>query len=57
MVCRDCHDAVHRFIPHKDLGREWNTIEALRGHPELEPFVRWVSRQQGRSRSARPSRR
>ena len=57
MVCRDCHDAIHRFIPHKELGRSYNTVDALRGHPELSRFVTWVSRQQGRCRVARPTNR
>lgn len=55
MVCRDCHDAIHRFIPNKELGRSFNTLEALKTHPDLMRFVKWVSRQHGRSRLARPS--
>lgn len=57
MLCRDCHNAVHRFITHKALGREFNTVELLRSHPDVARFVAWVSRQRGRSRIAQPSRR
>ena len=55
LLCTDCHAAVHRFISHKDLARDWNTLEKLRAHPDVEKFVGWVSRQQGRSRTAPPS--
>ena len=57
MACRDCHDAIHRFIPNKELGRSFNTLEALKTHPDLMRFVQWVSRQHGRIRLARPSNR
>jgi len=57
MLCRDCHDAVHRFIPHKELGRDFNTLDKLRAHPDVGRFVAWISRQRGRRRIARPSRR
>lgn len=55
MLCRDCHDAVHRFIPHKVLGREYNTVARLMEHPDVARFVRWVSRQQGRRSRLAPS--
>lgn len=43
-LCADCHGAVHRFVPNeKTLGREFNTLDALRAHPEIGTFVRWVS--------------
>ena len=46
-VCRDCHDAIHKFIDHKDLAREWNSIAKLKQHPQLKPFVAWVQKQTG----------
>lgn len=44
-VCRPCHNAIHRFIDHKTLGREYNTLDALRTHPELSRFVAWLRKQ------------
>ena len=55
-LCRDCHDAVHRFISHRELAESFHSLEALRGHPEVAKFVAWVARQSGRRRTARPSR-
>jgi len=44
-VCRDCHNAIHRFVPReKDLGREYNTVETLLAHEEIGKFVAWVGK-------------
>lgn len=44
-VCRECHDAVHRAVPsEKELGRDWNTLDRLRSHPEIAKFVAWVAK-------------
>ena len=55
MLCTDCHSAVHKFATEKELGRDLNTVEKLRSHPEIGRFVRWVSRQHGRHRTAAPA--
>lgn len=55
-LCRDCHDAVHRFISHRELAESYRSLAALRQHPELAKFVAWIARQRGRRRTARPSR-
>jgi hypothetical protein len=45
-VCRDCHRAIHRLIPdEKELGRHFNTLEALRAHEEVSKFVVWIRKQ------------
>jgi len=44
-LCRDCHDAVHRFISNEELAQRWNTIHLLLEHPEVRKFVNWVSKQ------------
>ena len=55
MLCTDCHSAIHKFVSEKELGRDWNTVEKLRTHPDIGRFVRWVSRQQGRKKVAAPA--
>ena len=53
-LCRPCHSALHEFIDEKTLGREYNTVEALLGHPEMARFVAWVRTQPpGRVRTRR----
>ena len=45
-VCRDCHRAIHDLIPdEKALGRDFNTVEKLRGHPQMSKFLAWVKNQ------------
>jgi hypothetical protein len=44
--CLDCHRAVHDAVPsEKELGRDWNTVERLRTHPQIARFVTWVAKQ------------
>jgi hypothetical protein len=44
-VCRSCHSAIHRFIPHVDLARTYHTLDALFQHEELGKYVRWSQTQ------------
>ncbi len=44
-VCRDCHSMIHRKIDHINLALYYNTAEKLLGHPDIEKFVDWVSKQ------------
>lgn len=56
-LCRDCHSAVHRFVPsEKELGRDFNTYEKLMAHSEICGFVEWISQrpQVGKVRTRTP---
>ncbi len=45
-LCRDCHRAVHDFLPdEKVIARDYYTIELLRAHPEIAKFLEWVRKQ------------
>lgn len=39
---RICHRQVHALLTEAELARAFHTIEALRAHPELARFIRWV---------------
>jgi hypothetical protein len=39
-----CHREVHASLTEAELARDYNTIEALRRHPRLAKFIRWVSK-------------
>jgi len=43
-VCQPCHSKIHSVFSEKDLEREYNTLESLKNHPEIQKFVRWVSK-------------
>jgi hypothetical protein len=43
MLCRACHKFVHTVLSEGQLASDYNTVEDLRAHPEIDKFVRWVS--------------
>ena len=49
-LCSDCHRMVHRKIDHRSLAETYNTLEALKEHPELATFVAWVRKQRKRTK-------
>lgn len=53
-LCKDCHDAVHRFIPEKVLGKDYNTLEKLMTHDKVASFVTWVAKRPGHHRTDQP---
>jgi len=38
-----CHDEIHASLTEAELARDYATPEALRVHPRLARFVRWVA--------------
>jgi hypothetical protein len=43
-LCSPCHRHIHTVLDNKQLEREYNTVEALRAHPDVEKFVRWIGK-------------
>ena len=43
MLCRECHDAIHKFIEEKDMGRNYNTKALLMEHEKVNNFVKWIA--------------
>ncbi len=41
-MCNPCHKQTHKFFTEKVLGWHYNTIEALKAHPEVQKWVEWV---------------
>lgn len=41
-LCRPCHSQVHAVLTEKDLERNYRTVDALLGHPEIRKFVDWI---------------
>jgi hypothetical protein len=56
-LCAPCHRHVHATIPNKELEREYNTLEALKAHPEIDKFVEWIKRKPHGTAAARTRRR
>lgn len=39
-----CHKEIHATLSEAELARLYNSVEALKRHPRLEKFFRWVSK-------------
>ncbi|OLP87958.1 Ras-related protein Rab-18 [Symbiodinium microadriaticum] len=39
ILCRTCHSKVHRTFTHSELGRNYNTVEALEEAPDLQEYL------------------
>lgn len=38
-----CHSEIHATLTEAELARSYATLEALRAHPRLARFVRWLA--------------
>jgi len=58
-ICRGCHNHVHATLSERELADEYNTIETLLAHPEIEKYIEWIRGRKvtGKVRSARSARR
>lgn len=52
-----CHNEIHATLTEAELARDYATVEALRAHPRLQKFIRWVSRRPPGFHSKTPGRR
>ncbi|MDU8927754.1 HNH endonuclease [Alisedimentitalea sp. MJ-SS2] len=52
-----CHSEIHATLSESELAREFNTIAALRAHPRLAKFIRWVAKRPPEFRSKTPGNR
>ena len=41
-LCRPCHTNVHASLSNGDLGRGYDSLEALSAHPDVRRFTEWV---------------
>ncbi|MWD28542.1 HNH endonuclease [Aquicoccus sp. SCR17] len=54
-----CHNEIHATLTEAELARDYHDIAALRAHPRLARFIRWVAKRAPafHSRSPGPRRR
>ncbi len=38
-----CHNEIHAALTETELARRYATVEALRAHPRIAAFLRWVA--------------
>ncbi len=39
MICKDCHDYIHKILKPKELGRYFNTEKKLRENEKIAKFI------------------
>lgn len=39
-----CHKEIHATLSEAEIARSYTTVEALRSHPHLAKFFRWVAK-------------
>lgn len=39
-----CHNEIHATLTEAELARDFCTVEALRDHPRLAKFIKWVAK-------------
>jgi len=45
LICRPCHNAVHKFAPNKVLAVKYNTLELLMAQPALAKWAKFAATQ------------
>jgi hypothetical protein len=38
-----CHNEIHAALTEAEIARDYASVEALRAHPRIARFVRWVA--------------
>ncbi|MBK9450410.1 MAG: HNH endonuclease [Bacteroidetes bacterium] len=41
-----CHTKIHSIFTERELLDFYHTLERLRDHPEMEKFIKWVSKKE-----------
>lgn len=49
---RLCHRQIHALLTENQLARNYSTVEALRGHPEIAKFIEWIGNKPSHIRAA-----
>lgn len=42
MLCKACHRHVHRTLKERELAMQYNSVELLLNHPDIQAFVDWL---------------
>ena len=59
LIHRICHRKIHATLTEKELADRYSTWEALKAHPDIAVFMRWVANKPAAfyDNSRRPARR
>ncbi len=43
LLCRACHRFIHSRLTEREMADEFDTMEKLRAHPDIDTFVNWIA--------------
>ena len=43
-VCCHCGDQVHKLFTNKELEKDYNTLETLLKHQDMQKWIKWVEK-------------
>jgi hypothetical protein len=43
-VCISCGDALHKIFTLKDMKNNYNNIEIINQHPDIQKWKKWISK-------------
>ena len=43
-VCVSCGDMIHKLFTNKELEKEYNTIDKIIAHPEIQKWMSWIQK-------------
>lgn len=44
-ICQqDCHKQIHLLISEKEMGKNYNTVSKLLGHPGVKKYIKWLKK-------------
>tara|TARA_B100001057_G_scaffold384231_1_gene390645 strand:+ start:648 stop:935 length:288 start_codon:yes stop_codon:yes gene_type:complete len=44
LLHHQCHKEIHATLNAGELARQFNTVQALKTHPRLAKYIKWVSK-------------
>lgn len=48
LICRQCHDGIHRFYDEMELAKKFNSFILLQKDKKLAAYFNWVAKQRRR---------
>ncbi len=57
LLHHQCHREIHAALSEAELARDYASVEALRAHPRLAKYIRWVAKRPPDFASKVPGRR
>ncbi len=42
LLCPACHRQIHKTFTEKELEQDYNSMESILEHPDIQRFVRWI---------------